>query len=575
MARRWLNLALATIVLAGLSLWAFLWESSLVGSLHDLQAAVPQNTPAQSSTSTPPETAPIASRVVLVVVSGLRSDVASAMPTLQRLSEQGAVATSMAVGPTYTQPTWTALLTGAPPDITGGDLLADAPDDLVAIAGDHVLSAVASAGYDVAIVGHRQLNQLMGPAFRQATTVVFGEGLDGDRQVIAQAKSLLATDAPQLLVLHLDAQRLASRDQGALSDQALLTAAHTDAMLTDLVEGIDLATTCVIVTSDHGLLESGGYGGDEPDVVRTPLVMAGQGIRHTTLGEIPQTAIAPTVTALLGVAAPAMSEGNALIDALETDPATAGAIQAGQTSQALALTTSRLEALGAEIPAEPAQSDEERLPALNAQLERLLARRASSQRLNRAPLGVLVLGLPWLLILHRPKHRIWYLLLAAAFVVLAWHGQFQETAGGYSFSRIADIDALLQETVPQVVAGVFLGTVLAVALMVLDGQKSPFDLWEGLLQMGLLVAYLLACILAVAFVLVGFRVQEMVPDVTALFVQVQTLLHLTVAGALLALLPAAVASVALILINLDSLIKYTRDKTRAISEAIHAHRSNR
>jgi len=578
MARRWLCIALATFVLAGLALGAYLWETSLVGSLHEFEGALPLGLPSDNENAAQNVTTPLTSRVVIIIVSGLRSDVASAMPTLQRLSEQGVTTTALAVTPTYAQATWTALLTGARPEIAGGDLLADAADDLQTVDIDHFVGAIRSAGHVVALVGHRELNRLIGPAYRDATTVVFGEGLEGDREVIDIGISLLAENAPQLVLLQLDGVRLASQEHGALSDEALLAATHSDALLANLVEASDLATTCLIVTSDHGILENGGYGGDEEDVVRTPLVMAGQGIKRTTMGDVSQTCIAPTVTSLLGVSPPVLSQGNALLGALDADVQTSDALLATQTAQGLKVAESYLASLGADaqtIAADTPADDTTRFSALTERASQLRAQQLSSRRLNRAPLALLVILLPWFAILRHPSRRTWYLLLAASFVVLAFHGQFQQVAGGYSFSRIAGIDSFVQDTVRQVLVGVFLGTLLAVVIMVLDGQRSPLDLWEGLLHMGLMVAYLLVAVLAVTFALVGIRAASIVPDLTALFVQIQTLLHIALAGALLVLLPVLTAGLAFGAKNLGSLSRYVLNKARAVSEAFHAHRHNR
>jgi hypothetical protein len=78
----------------------------------------------------------------------------------------------------------------------------------------------------------------------------------------------------------------------------------------------------VIVTSDHGQVDKnwdggGGHGGWEPVVLRTPLIMAGKGVRPGEYPDAQQADIAPTIAALLGLSIPAQNQGDVLVDALD------------------------------------------------------------------------------------------------------------------------------------------------------------------------------------------------------------------------------------------------------------------
>src|SRR5213075_1099499 len=68
----------------------------------------------------------------------------------------------------------------------------------------------------------------------------------------------------------------------------------------------------VLVTADHGHVDGGGHGGDEP-IVRTTFALArGPGVHDGARAKGRAIDVAPTLSALLGVPAPSTSEGRAL-----------------------------------------------------------------------------------------------------------------------------------------------------------------------------------------------------------------------------------------------------------------------
>jgi hypothetical protein len=73
-----------------------------------------------------------------------------------------------------------------------------------------------------------------------------------------------------------------------------------------LLAQVDLSTSAVIVVSDHGHVDRGGHGGDEPEVIEVPTVMAGRGVRSASgtrdLGSI--CGLAPTIAELLAIQFP-------------------------------------------------------------------------------------------------------------------------------------------------------------------------------------------------------------------------------------------------------------------------------
>jgi len=95
------------------------------------------------------------------------------------------------------------------------------------------------------------------------------------------------------------------------------TAAAVDQMLRAAVAKIDLSTTTVIITADHGHVAPGGHGGIEREVAHVPLILVGKGVVPGEQIRDPRLIdVAPTVAALLGVPAPGHAEGRALVEAL-------------------------------------------------------------------------------------------------------------------------------------------------------------------------------------------------------------------------------------------------------------------
>ena len=107
--RRGLTIILSTLVLGGAAYGGHLWSGALVRSVYVYR------TPLVTMSSAVETTRPLAMQVVLVVISGLRQDISERMPILQDLGTQGVRMVSEAEPPTYAQPTWTTLLTGAGP----------------------------------------------------------------------------------------------------------------------------------------------------------------------------------------------------------------------------------------------------------------------------------------------------------------------------------------------------------------------------------------------------------------------------------------------------------------------------
>jgi len=283
-----------------------------------------------------PSGSALTERVVLVVVDGLRVDTSRTMATLNRLRTQGADLTATTGEPSLSLPGWTVIGSGAYQEISA--VTTNWYEGAVQV--DNIFAQAKRKGLTTALVG--------GPGWKQ----LFGQWLDfpepieepeaygdlpgvqrTDEGITARALALLQGKKPNLLLVHWHGPDYAGHSWGGASKQYQDDVQHIDGQLAQLVNALDLSTTTLIVTADHGHIDAGGHGGWEPVVKQVPLVLVGKGIKGGgAVSAVGQADIAPTVAALLGLSLPAHSQGRPLLEVLDTPEVVRGqiALVAGQ-----------------------------------------------------------------------------------------------------------------------------------------------------------------------------------------------------------------------------------------------------
>jgi len=139
-------------------------------------------------------------------------------------------------------------------------------------------------------------------------------------QTVAAALTWMTQTRPELLFIHLDLVDHAGHFNGWGSDAYIAAAAGADALVGEVLAGIDAAGmrpyTAVLISADHGG-ESLFHGADTslerpiPFIVTGPQVEAGEVQRELRIFDI-----TATVAALLGLEAPASWIGSPVIEAL-------------------------------------------------------------------------------------------------------------------------------------------------------------------------------------------------------------------------------------------------------------------
>lgn len=389
--------------------------------------------------------APLARRVVVVVVDGLRLDSSRNMKTLNALRIQGADFRAWTGEPSLSYPGWTLIASGAAPEVSG--VTTNWYSGPVRV--DHLFAAAKRAGFRTGLAGHSGWGKLfpdsldarvlvddpptyteIDPLYRTSDTVAAG------------ALRLLGQDL-QLILVHFPSVDLLGHGFGGASPEYAESVRRVDGRLASLLAAMDLSSTTVVVTSDHGHIDRGGHGGWEPVVKQVPLVLAGAGIRRGVQGgDVRQVEVAPTVAVLLGIPIPAHSQGRPLVEALEADGRVFGPRWADQQrglysyiagylgSPALAglFSDARLTALTDGPDGVAAFSDQialEYYQARSARLER--------ERARRLPVASILAALPLLyLIVHDRRRLLLPAALAATVFFAIDYGLFY--GRGYVFS---------------------------------------------------------------------------------------------------------------------------------------------
>ena len=312
------------LVCAGVVIVGYQWAMSMIGSLYDYRSPIKDTAPAVL----PPLGNPATGRLVFILVDGLRQDTAldaEVMPNLAGLREVGASTSIHSEAPSYSEPAYTTLLTGASPEISDGPVINLDYEDIPLFTQDNLFSAAHRAGLRTAISGYYWFEKLVPQSDVDLRFYTPGEDRTADEAVMAAALPWLRDRSAELLLVHLDQVDYAGHHEGGARDPRWNEAAkRVDDMIGEVSRELDLSRDTILVLSDHGHIGIGGHGGQDTDVLVQPLVLAGKGIRPGAFGDINQVDIAPTLAAILGAAVPSSSQGQVRTEMLDLPAETLG-----------------------------------------------------------------------------------------------------------------------------------------------------------------------------------------------------------------------------------------------------------
>ncbi len=268
-------------------------------------------------------TTPLAERLVLIIVDGLGFSCVDDMPTLKDIAARGAAFSLSVDLPSLSHPAWTTLLSGAPPEVSG--VTTNESNGPVAV--DTLFDSARRAGMRAVVAGDAGMQGLFGASVSDGAyydTPTEQACRQADEAVLRRVLDEISRGDSGLVVGHFSSLDFAGHAFGARSAQYRATAAQIDAMVSKIMSAVDLASTALIVTSDHGHTARGGHGGAEKEVALVPFAAAGAGIVAPSEAreEVEwragrQVDVAPTCAAILGLSVPAHSQGAVMLDALD------------------------------------------------------------------------------------------------------------------------------------------------------------------------------------------------------------------------------------------------------------------
>ncbi len=521
----------------------YFWATGLINSLYNYRSPLHDSPPQPGQ----PVGAALTRRVVVVLIDALREDTSlnpAVMPYLNELRGQAAWATMHSRVPSYSEPGYTVLLTGAWPDISDGPAMNLDYGDIPTWTQDNLFSAAHRHGLRTAVSGYNWFEKLIPQADVTDSFYTEGEDETADVDVMAAAQPMLAS-SDQFVLIHLDQVDYAGHYQGGPRDPRWDEAAkRTDELLRQITAQLDLKQDTLIVLSDHGQIDRGGHGGQDPIVLIEPFVMLGAGVKSGHYHDIQMVDVAPTIAVLLGLNLPAANQGHPLTDMLAVPAEEMATIHDAIAYQQIQLEQTYLTAIGEKPTKVLVGVGQDIVNTYQQAIDNARSHRVDQERTMRIPLAILLAAIPAaVLILRRDKKVLW-LLGGALLYVLLFNLIYGVIAGRtYSLSSVASQTDIIIFTC--VTASISL---IISWLLIMLVQKSflnkPFEAAGNSLALIMLTIYILALPVLLSFAWNGALVTWTIPDFLTMFLGFLSILQALMVAAVGLVLTASTALIA-------------------------------
>lgn len=539
---RWLILGIAGCLVLAIS--AYFWATSSLDALYRYRSPLKDLPPAAGD----PVGSPVSNRVVIVLIDALRADTAAkpdVMPYLNELKAQGASATMHSRPPSYSEPGYTTLLTGAWPEINDGPALNLDYADIPTWTQDNLFSAAHRAGLETAVSGYYWFEKLIP---QQDVTYSFytpGEDQNADEAVVAAALPMLKNQQGSLVLIHLDQVDYAGHHQGGPRDPNWDAAANrADTLLKQIAGTLDFSKDTLAVFSDHGQIDRGGHGGQDAITLVEPFVMVGAGVKPGAYGDIQMVDVAPTLAVMLGINIPDTAQGEARVEMISNPSSKVIEAESAQQLRLLSSYETALKLNSSQLPAGSGVSAvSEKMASEKNGL--LLAER--KVRFIQAG-SILLLPLVWMF-LKRNKTTYWC--FGAGLIYLALFNFRYAILDGrtYSLSSVTSSTDLILYCVSTV----------AIALLIAMGiyvwgtkayRLSARSAAEKGIWMTLVTIYLLALPVGLHYGLNGLLPTWTLPDFASMFVAFLSMIEI-LAVALIGLVYSGLLSLSTLFFKKD------------------------
>ncbi|MAT44165.1 MAG: hypothetical protein CL609_17675 [Anaerolineaceae bacterium] len=432
------------ILFIGITLGAYFLATGITDSIYAYRSPLKENSPPSAD----PLGEPMARKVVFVLIDALRYDTslnADIMPTLNNLRSQAAYARTSSQTPSYSAPGYSVLFTGAWPYLSDGPAFNLDYDDIPAWTQDNLFTAAKRNGLNTAASAYYWFEKLIPADSLDVGFFTAGEDQAADREVVDAALPWIRSNDYQLILIHIDQVDYAGHHEGGPAGPNWDTAANrADSLLAEILSALDLEQDVIFVASDHGQIDAGGHGGQDPVTLVEPFVLAGKGITPGDYGDILMVDIAPTLAAVLGTNIPAAAQGQVLVEMLSGLPETvSAALPQAILAQQQGLLKTYETAMGITTPTQITDQDQIVL-LTQQQIEKYSSQRLSRERIWRLiPTLIVLAGVFWLLKKNSQKGDINLLLGAVTYTVLFHLIYFVVRGKVYSYSAIISQSELI------------------------------------------------------------------------------------------------------------------------------------
>jgi hypothetical protein len=435
----WLILGILALLIVAVG--AYFWTAGLMGSMFEYRSPLKDNPPAPGEPFDYAQGAPLTHKVVFVLIDALREDTSrktGVMPFLNELRSQGAQATMHSRPPSFSNPAWTALLTGAWPDINDGQLL-NPPDisHVRTFTQDDVFAAADRIGLKAAVSGYSWFEQMLVKSGVDAGFYTPGEDNAADREVVDAALPWLTQDY-QLVLIHIDQVDYAGHHEGGPLDPRWDAAANrSDELLREIVTNLDPSQDTIIVLSDHGQIDRGGHGGQDPLTLIEPFVMVGAGVKPGSYPDIQMVDVAPTVAVLLGANIPASNQGHVLTNMLNLSDVQLAAIHDAVAYQQIQLEQTYIPAIGERATKVLVEPGQDVVDTYQQAMDKSRADCLFRERTWRGLAALLLAAIPADVVFLKRGRKIAWLLAGALLYVLLFNLRYAVLDGRtYSLSSL-------------------------------------------------------------------------------------------------------------------------------------------
>ena len=538
MNRKSLLLLLSIVACLGIAVVAYVWATGMMDSMYAYRSPLAAQPPAPGAATG----AALTRRVVFVLIDGLRTDTAAnpqVMPFLNELRATGASATVHSRTPSYSAPGYTVLFTGAWPEFSDGPLINLAYEEYIPWTQDHLFAAAHRAGLTTAVSGFNWFEKMIPQDTITASYYTPNEDDAADRAVVAAALPWLRSDAHALTLIHLLQVDYAGHHEGGPQDPRWNAAARrADDLLREISGALDLTQDTVLVTSDHGHINRGGHGGQEPIVLVEPLVVAGAGVKAGAYGDVPQVAIAPTLAALLGTTIPASAQGQVLTDMLDLPAGALPGIQAAAQAQQQGLAAAYRAATGQRLDV---AAGGDPVSATQAAITAARTARATGERLPRLLLALVIVGVLGGMAWRARSRALVWMVGAALVYVLLFNLKYAVLDGRtYSLSSVISAGDMIATTATNAALAIVVAW-LALLLALRLYRQAPAAAAQTTLNWTLLTIALVGLPALLSFVLNGAEVRWALPEPATYFLGFLAALQMLVMAVVGLLLAGAAA----------------------------------